>query len=174
MIVDLVDPPPSRSTASTKAAFLGKQVVRLKRRLVFDLVMQKADGRPPMVNSVTCWLLNPRGLGSSELPPSSTGSVLLVRASQYERLRNEAVERFANGGKIKRWEPFRRQAEKRLRILETAKSLGDLAALHGNRLERLKGDRKGQHSIRINGQWCIGFVWRDGEGAYEVEICDYH
>lgn len=88
--------------------------------------------------------------------------------------RNEAVERFANGGKVKQWEPFRRQAEKRLRILETAKSLGDLAALHGNRLERLKGDRKGQHSIRINDQWRIGFVWRDGEGAYEVEICDYH
>lgn len=88
--------------------------------------------------------------------------------------RDKETEAFANGQRVRQWEPFRRQAEKRLRILEVAKSLGDLAALRGNRLEGLKGDRKGQHSIRINDQWRLCFVWKDGEGAFEVEICDYH
>jgi toxin HigB-1 len=60
---------------------------------------------------------------------------------------------FAAGGKIRQWEPFRQQAEKRLRILDAATSLSDLAALNSNRLESLKGDRKGQYSIRINEQW---------------------
>jgi len=57
--------------------------------------------------------------------------------------------------------------------LDAATSLRDLAAIPGNRLEALSGDRLGQHSIRINGQWRICFVWRDGE-AHEVEIVDYH
>ena len=72
-------------------------------------------------------------------------------------------------------EPFRRQAEKRLRILESASSLGDLAALNSNRLKGLKGDRKGQFSIRINDQWRICFEWPgDAPGPRNVEIVDYH
>jgi toxin HigB-1 len=51
--------------------------------------------------------------------------------------------------------------------------LPDLASPPANRLETLKGDRRGQHSIRINDQWRVCFVWRDGH-AYEVEIVDYH
>ena len=85
------------------------------------------------------------------------------------------TERFAAGEKIRRWEPFRRQAEQRLRILDAATSLGDLAALNSNRLEVLKGDRKGQHSIRINDQWRICFNWpKDEPGPSNVAIVDYH
>jgi toxin HigB-1 len=62
---------------------------------------------------------------------------------------------------------------RKLLLLHNANMLGDLRSPPGNRLEALKGDRKGQHSIRINEQWRICFVWRDG-GADDVEIVDYH
>ena len=62
---------------------------------------------------------------------------------------------------------------KRNHWLDAATRLKDLAALPGNRLERLKGDRQGQYSIRVNDQWRVCFEWRDGH-AYEVEIVDYH
>jgi toxin HigB-1 len=58
-------------------------------------------------------------------------------------------------------------------MLDDATSLDDLAALPGNRLEALRGDRYGQHSIRINDQYRLCFVWRDGN-AHDVEIVDYH
>jgi proteic killer suppression protein len=58
-------------------------------------------------------------------------------------------------------------------MLNNAQSLDDLRVPPGNRLERLRGDRSGQYSIRVNDQWRICFEWRDGE-AYEVEIVDYH
>ena len=88
---------------------------------------------------------------------------------------NGETERFASDQRVRQWEPFRRQAEKRLRILDAAKSLGDLAALNSNRLEPLKGDRKGQHSIRINDQWRICFEWpNNSPGPLNVEIVDYH
>lgn len=88
--------------------------------------------------------------------------------------RDKDTERLAAGEKIRQWEPFRRQAEKRLRILDAASSLGDLAALNSNRLESLKGDRKRQHSIRINEQWRICFEWSGNEpGSSNVEIVDY-
>ncbi len=61
----------------------------------------------------------------------------------------------------------------KLMILNNAKSLDDLRVPPGNRLETLTGDRVGQHSIRINDQWRICFVW-SGEDAYDVEIVDYH
>ncbi|MEP7366594.1 MAG: type II toxin-antitoxin system RelE/ParE family toxin [Acidobacteriota bacterium] len=81
----------------------------------------------------------------------------------------------AAGETIRKWEAFRIQAEKRLRVLEAATSLGDLAALNSNRLEMLKGDRKGQYSIRINDQWRICFKWpKDSPGPADVEIVDYH
>jgi proteic killer suppression protein len=57
--------------------------------------------------------------------------------------------------------------------LLAAISLADLGAIRGNRLEPLKGERAGQHSIRVNDQWRICFVWREGS-AHEVEIADYH
>ena len=89
--------------------------------------------------------------------------------------RDRDTERLAAGEKVRQWEPFRRQVEKRLRILDAATSLGDLAAINSNRLECLKGDRKGQHSIRINDQWRICFKWpKNDPGPSNVEIVDYH
>jgi proteic killer suppression protein len=62
---------------------------------------------------------------------------------------------------------------KKLVILHAAESLEDLRTPPGNRLERLRGDRAGHYSIRINDQWRICFLWKDG-GAHEVEVVDYH
>ena len=64
-------------------------------------------------------------------------------------------------------------ARRKLSYLKNAKSLQDLRIPPGNRLEALKGDRRGQYSIRINDQWRLCFVWRDGD-AFEIEIADYH
>jgi len=64
-------------------------------------------------------------------------------------------------------------ARRKLRMLHASIALNDLKVPPGNRLERLQGDRAGQHSIRINDQWRLCFVWRDGH-SYEVEIADYH
>jgi toxin HigB-1 len=64
-------------------------------------------------------------------------------------------------------------ALRKLRILNNAKRLDDLRVPPGNRLEALRGNRAGQHSIRINEQWRICFVWKDNH-AHEVEIVDYH
>jgi proteic killer suppression protein len=87
------------------------------------------------------------------------------RSSDTERLfRRESVRRF---------KPIERQALRKLDLLDAAPDLRTLSTLPGNRLEKLKGDREGQHSIRINDQWRICFVWREGH-AYEVEIVDYH
>ena len=62
---------------------------------------------------------------------------------------------------------------RKLLVLDAADALEDLRVPPGNRLEKLKGDRSGQYSIRINDQWRICFEWRDGD-AYSVEITDYH
>lgn len=62
---------------------------------------------------------------------------------------------------------------RKLRMLNNAKSVKDLRSPPGNRLEKLKGDRAGQYSIRINDQWRVCFEWR-GNDAHEVEITDYH
>jgi proteic killer suppression protein len=64
-------------------------------------------------------------------------------------------------------------AYRKLRMLNNAISLQDLRITPANRLEKLKGDRAGQYSIRINDQWRICFVWSEGN-AYQVEITDYH
>lgn len=68
---------------------------------------------------------------------------------------------------------IQRRARAKLQALDAAKRLDDLLIPPGNRLEALSGDRNGQHSIRINDQWRIYFVWRDGE-VWDVEIVDYH
>lgn len=62
---------------------------------------------------------------------------------------------------------------RKLEMLHAAKDVEDLMTPPGNRLERLVGDRRGQHSIRVNAQWRICFVWREG-GADDVELVDYH
>jgi len=73
---------------------------------------------------------------------------------------------------VPRFRAIERQARRKLLLLDGAGALNDLRLPPGNRLEALKGDRKGQHSIRINDQWRICFVWNDG--VEDVEIADYH
>ncbi len=73
----------------------------------------------------------------------------------------------------RRWQAIRRVAERRLAQLNAAATLDFLRAPPGNRLEALKGDRAGQHSIRINEQWRVCFTWAAGD-VFDVEIVDYH
>ncbi len=82
---------------------------------------------------------------------------------------------FAAGKRAKAFSGFERAARLKLDRLEAAALLGDLAALPGNRFEALRGDRKGQYSIRISDQWRICFEWVEGApGPSNVEIVDYH
>ena len=87
--------------------------------------------------------------------------------------RDKATERLFADEDVARFRAIERQARRQLLLLNATGSLGDLRSPPGNRLEALKGGRKGQHSIRINAQWRICFVWRNG-GAEDVEIVDYH
>lgn len=74
---------------------------------------------------------------------------------------------------VPRFKNIERVARRKLLMIQAAVQLNALRVPPGNQLELLKGDRNGQHSIRINDQWRICFVWRD-EGAHDVEIVDYH
>lgn len=87
--------------------------------------------------------------------------------------RDKDTERVAKGIRVKKFEAIARMTQRKLAVLDAATSLDDLETPPGNRLEALAGDRKGQHSIRINDQYRICFIWRDKD-AYEVEIVDYH
>ncbi len=89
--------------------------------------------------------------------------------------RGRRTRAFAAGERVNAFSGFERSAQLKLDRLEAATSVGDLAALPGNRFEALSGDRKGQYSIRINDQWRICFEWPDGStGPVNVEIVDYH
>jgi proteic killer suppression protein len=82
---------------------------------------------------------------------------------------------FAGGKRVKAFSGIERAARLKLDRLEAAHLVQDLAALPGNRFEALKGDRKGQYSIRINDQWRICLEWADrSPGPTNVEIVDYH
>jgi proteic killer suppression protein len=88
---------------------------------------------------------------------------------------DQRTQRFARGARTKQFESLRRQAEKTLDRLEAATSLRDIASFPGHRLERLKGDRAGMYSVRINDQWRICFAWPSGSsGPEKVTIEDYH
>lgn len=78
--------------------------------------------------------------------------------------KSQAVRRFRN---------IERVARRKLLQLHAATELASLRVPPGNQLEALKSDRKGQHSIRVNAQWRVCFVWRE-DGAHQVEIVDYH
>jgi proteic killer suppression protein len=83
------------------------------------------------------------------------------------------TERLFHRESVRRFKAIERQALRKLDMLDATPDLRTLSTLPGSRLEHLKGDRKGQYSIRTNDQWRICFEWRDGN-AYEVEIVDYH
>ena len=89
--------------------------------------------------------------------------------------RDERTRDFAKGKRVKAFFGIERAARLKLDRLEAATSMRDLAALPGNRFEALKGDRKGQYSIRINDQWRVCFQWPEkSPGPINVEIVDYH
>jgi len=87
--------------------------------------------------------------------------------------RDKKTQQFFSGEMVREFSSFKKVAEQKLTMLDNASDLKDLVAPAGNCLERLKGDRAGQHSIRINDQWRICFVWL-ADGPHHVEITDYH
>jgi len=88
--------------------------------------------------------------------------------------RDQDSERVFHSERSPRLPPdIQRTAQRKLAVLDAAEVLQDLRAPPGNRLERLSGVRRGQYSIRVNGQWRVCFRWA-GADAYDVEITDYH
>ena len=83
------------------------------------------------------------------------------------------TQRLFHDYRVRRFQAFETRARRKLKMLHDSTRLDDLATLPGNRLEMLRGDRRGQHGIRINNQYRICFVWKDGD-ALNVEIVDYH
>jgi toxin HigB-1 len=93
--------------------------------------------------------------------------------AMIESFRCKDTEALYRGESPKRFRAIQSVAVRKLQMLEAAHELKDLRAPPGNRLEPLHGDRTNQHSIRINGQWRVCFIWT-ADGATEVEIIDYH
>jgi proteic killer suppression protein len=87
--------------------------------------------------------------------------------------RDRATEALWTGAFVKRFSGIEKQAVRKLDMLHQARSLNDSRAPPANRLEALAGDRRGQHSVRINDQWRVCFMWTK-EGPVNVEIVDYH
>ena len=85
---------------------------------------------------------------------------------------DETAQLFA-GKRVKRFANIASVATRKLQQLDSAVTLDAMRAPPGNRLETLNGDRRGQHSVRINDQWRVCFVWK-ADGAHNVEIADYH
>ena len=83
------------------------------------------------------------------------------------------VEELFRDRPVRRFRAIERPARRKLLYLHRARILEDLKAPPGNQLEALRGDRRGQHSIRINDQWRVCFTWKEGD-AHDVEIVDYH
>jgi toxin HigB-1 len=118
-----------------------------------------------VVSGIPGCCVNPFRLTEHGLRNSLQGVIRGFKGRDTETLfRDEFVRRFAG---------VERVAQRKLLILDAVKSLGELRSPPGNRLEALKGNRKGQYSIRINDQWRICFLWHDGD-AWDVEIVDYH
>ncbi|MSP74872.1 MAG: type II toxin-antitoxin system RelE/ParE family toxin [Rhodospirillaceae bacterium] len=90
------------------------------------------------------------------------------------RFRNESALRLFYGERVRRYPPdLAQRTQNKLKIVYSASRLEDLAVPPGNRLEALRGDRRGQWSIRVNEQWRICFIW-DGTRATAIEVVDYH
>jgi toxin HigB-1 len=110
------------------------------------------------------------------LLPDEPG-LILIRDTYHimiESFADEETETFFRRGTCPaQWRAFAKVAKRKLDMVDAAVRLEDLRSPPGNRLEALKGDRRGQHSVRINDQWRVCFVWR-ANGAHDVEISDYH
>ncbi len=106
--------------------------------------------------------------------PNASIYLLLTILLTGDTIKSKEAESIWLGIQIKRYpKEIQYTARRKLRMMNNAAKLSDLMIPPGNRLEALKGDRKGQHSIRINDQIRICFVWKDGD-CHEVEIVDYH
>jgi proteic killer suppression protein len=102
-------------------------------------------------------------------------TILVKLATVIKTFADKNTKEFWDTGKSRGMPPanLRSAAKKKLAMLHSAGRLEDLRVPPGNRLEQLRRDRVGQHSIRINDQFRVCFVWRDGD-AFDVEITDYH
>ena len=90
-----------------------------------------------------------------------------------QSFKDRETERLFQDVRVRRFQAIETAARRKLKMLNDADRLDDLAALPGNRLEVLSGARQGQYSIRINDQYRVCFEWRNGH-AHQVEIVDYH
>ncbi|WP_236789651.1 type II toxin-antitoxin system RelE/ParE family toxin [Amycolatopsis sp. GM8] len=102
----------------------------------------------------------------------------VINASRYDgwvirSFADKDTERLWNRTRVKQFQAFERIARRKLEMINAAATLTDLTVPPGNRLELLRGDRTGQHSIRINDQYRICFRWTEA-GPEDIEICDYH
>ena len=136
-------------------------------------------GRPPAVSPG-----KPRGGGASAAAPcwAARAVIITIDVINGPRYARRVIRSFRDAETRKVFERERarklppdvqRRAHRKLLLLNATERLEELRVPPGNRLERLAGNRTGQHSIRINDQWRICFRWRDGD-AHDVEICDYH
>jgi len=98
----------------------------------------------------------------------------LYTTGMIKTFRDKETERLFNREPVKRFREIERAARRKLEMVDAAEVLDNLRFPPGNRLQALKGDRKGEHNVRINDQYRICFVWGDDNNAYEVEVCDYH
>lgn len=98
----------------------------------------------------------------------------LYAISMVKSFSDKDTERLFNREPVKRFREIERPARRKLEMLDAAEVMDNLRYPPGNRLEALKGNRRGSHSIRINDQYRVCFVWGDDNNAYDVEVCDYH
>lgn len=108
-----------------------------------------------------------------EPPQHSTSYVSRYHRCKIRSFRCADTQALANGARVRRFIAFERVARRKLRQLQLSETLNDLQVPPGNRLEPRSGDRRGQHSIRINDQFRVCFTWSIG-AAHDVEIVDYH
>lgn len=120
-----------------------------------------------------------RGESSTlEVIGSGPSVIVLYRLPIYDKFvlktfANKDTEALTNGERVRRWVNIEGVARRKLAQLNAAATLDFLKVPPGNRLEVLKSDRTGQHSIRINDQYRVCFIWKGGN-AYNVEVTDYH
>ena len=138
---------------------------------VFDILdlakeLQSGDVAPR-------WGASPSWRGGRSRGMTDTGISGRSAGHMIRSFRCKETERLFNRSPSRRWRNIERIVRRKLELLNAAISLRDLTVPPNNRLEALKGNRRGQHSIRVNDQWRVCFVWRDGD-AHEVEVVDYH
>jgi proteic killer suppression protein len=119
--------------------------------------------------------INEPGAGDIPAPtPLTCATIQVTMDSVIASFADRETAALFRRERVKRIDPLiQRAALRKLRYLDSAASLDDLRVPPGNRLEALKGERAGQHSIRVNDQWRIVFTWRDGR-AHDVSVVDYH